>query len=269
MPSYVISGAARGIGFEFVNQLSGSPHNTVFALVRNKNTVQKLEALARSNIHILEADITDLKALKVAAQEVSKVTGGNLDVLINNAAFYESERKHIHLDEYSEGKQDQLEEDLRKSFDVNVIGTIHTTNVFLPLVRAGTIKKVLTLSSGVGDLDFTLASGFSLTAPYCISKAALNMAVAKYAMEYKKDGLVFLSISPGLVATDASAPANPSKEELATILAMVESFRKVYPGLNGPITPEESVRAMLNLVDNATIEETGTFISHKGTKEWL
>ena len=52
--------------FEFVKQLSDSSNNTLFAIVRNKANATKLEELGRSNIHILEADVTDYKALKVS-----------------------------------------------------------------------------------------------------------------------------------------------------------------------------------------------------------
>jgi saccharopine dehydrogenase-like NADP-dependent oxidoreductase len=51
--------------FEFVNQLSADSGNTVFALVRSKATADKLAELGRPNVHIIEADITDNKALKV------------------------------------------------------------------------------------------------------------------------------------------------------------------------------------------------------------
>lgn len=53
--------------FEFVNQLSNDSGNTVFALVRSKLTADKLVELARSNVHIIEADITSTKDLKVGA----------------------------------------------------------------------------------------------------------------------------------------------------------------------------------------------------------
>ncbi|KAI5120303.1 hypothetical protein M0805_005807 [Coniferiporia weirii] len=269
MPSYLVTGAARGIGHEFVRQLSSASDNLVFALVRSKKTADKLVKLARPNIHIVEADITDLKALKVGAQEVSKITGGKLDVLINNAAFVETERRKFHLDEYPKDQEEFLEEDLRKSFDINVIGVIHTINAFLPLLRAGEVKKVVSLSSGIGDLEGTLAMGYSYSAPYCISKAALNMAVAKYAMEYKKEGFVFLALSPGLVNTAAAISETPSEEEIAQVQAMMNDFRRAYPDFTGPITPEQSVNAMLDVIGKATVEGTGSFISHKGNKEWL
>ena len=51
-------------------------------------------------------------------------------------------------------------------------------------------------------------------AVYSISKAALNMVVAKYAAHSKVagDGLTFLAISPGLVRTDALKGAGNVRE---------------------------------------------------------
>ena len=51
---------------EFVNQLSRNPSNVVFALVRKLETSQRVTAINRPNIHILQADITNLSELKVS-----------------------------------------------------------------------------------------------------------------------------------------------------------------------------------------------------------
>lgn len=61
MPSCLVTGASRGIGFEFLRQLSADPANTVIALVRDKAATQKKvdDELARANVHVLQADITD------------------------------------------------------------------------------------------------------------------------------------------------------------------------------------------------------------------
>jgi NAD(P)-dependent dehydrogenase (short-subunit alcohol dehydrogenase family) len=124
-----------------------------------------------------------------------------------------------------EGQEDLLEKDLHDSvsylritippqknrltapaqFQINVIGVVHTINAFLLLLRQGVAKKVVTLSSGMGDTELVLKAGFPNQAPYAISKAALNMVVAKYAAEYNDEGLVFLAISPGLVDTATKA----------------------------------------------------------------
>ena len=50
---------------EFVRQLSDSPENVVFALVRSQSSAESLRGLGKKNVHVLEADITDFAALKV------------------------------------------------------------------------------------------------------------------------------------------------------------------------------------------------------------
>ncbi|KAF7983093.1 hypothetical protein HWV62_24023 [Athelia sp. TMB] len=266
MSSYVITGAARGIGFEFVNQLSAKPENTVFALVRSLATSQKLADLKAKNVHILQADITDVPALKTAVSEVQKVTGGSLDYLINNAAFVEDTRRENNLDGYPEGQEAVLEDDLITSYRINVVGPIHTINAFLPLLRKGKAKKVITLSSGMGDVDFVLRSGVPNQAPYSISKTALNMAIAKYAVEYKAEGFVFVAVSPGLVNTATKAP---TPKELEGYQQMLAFFRTFKPDYEGAITPTQSVSMMLELIDKWTVEDTGSFVSHHGNKDWL
>lgn len=88
-----------------------------------------------------------------------------------------------------------------QSFKVNVVGNIHLFALFLPLVQKGTAKKVIAISTGMADDEliskFEVANG----APYSISKAGMNTAVAKFSAQYKKDGILFMSISPGLVDT--------------------------------------------------------------------
>ena len=66
---------------------SADPTNQVFALIRSRKTAGPLEQLAakRKNIHILVTEISDPRKLDATAAEISKVTGGSLDVLILNA----------------------------------------------------------------------------------------------------------------------------------------------------------------------------------------
>ncbi|KAH9931393.1 hypothetical protein B0H21DRAFT_894584 [Amylocystis lapponica] len=270
MPSYLITGASRGIGLEFTRQLSAKLENEVFALVRNKAGATKLLELQTTtpNIHIVEADIVDYKALTAAAAEVTKSTNGKLDYLINNAAFIDDgERAFISLDNYPEGQEQLLADDLNKLFEINVVGVVHTINAFLPLIRAGLIKKVVSLSSGLADTDFIRTTGYALAAPYCISKAALNMVVAKYAARFKDEGVVFLALAPGLVDTSAKPP---TPEQLEVIIGMKAKFKRAAPTWDErPITPEQSVMKMLSVLDKLTIEDSGTFVSQHGNREWL
>lgn len=71
----------------------------------------------------------------------------------------------------------------------------------MPLILKGNIKKVITISSGMADLEAVRTFSFDGSSAYAISKAAMNMAVGKFSAQYSKDGVLFLSICPGVVNT--------------------------------------------------------------------
>jgi NAD(P)-dependent dehydrogenase (short-subunit alcohol dehydrogenase family) len=96
-------------------------------------------------------------------------------------------------------KVEELEKVSSKLFQTNVVGNIHLFNLFLPLVMKGKVKKVIAISSGHGDLDFINDLEVENSALYAASKAAMNVVVAKFNAQYKKDGVLFVSLSPGIV----------------------------------------------------------------------
>lgn len=58
---------------------------------------------------------------------------------------------------------------------------MNTINAFLPLLRRGQTKRVITMASPLGDYEFTLASGFTGAAPYSISCGTFQVLIeAKY-----------------------------------------------------------------------------------------
>lgn len=99
----------------------------------------------------------------------------------------------------------KLETYLTNQFRTNVVGNVHLINLFLPLILKGNVKKIIVLSSGMADLEPTRIYNLYENPPYGIAKAALNMAVAKFSAEYAKHGVLFMSISPGVVDTGAIA----------------------------------------------------------------
>ena len=90
---------------------------------------------------------------------------------------------------------------MRESFDANVIGNIHLINIFLPLILKGDAKKVIILSTGLAHVELTNEYDVAPAPLYSISKAALNMMVAKFSARYKQEGVLFLALSPGVVDT--------------------------------------------------------------------
>jgi len=268
MSSYAVTGASRGLGFEFVNQLSANPSNHVFGLVRDPKNAKKLQELAASkkNVHVVKAEITDPKSLKAAAAAVAKVTGGSLGILINNAGLVEEEVFLLSPTDF-EGKEADLERVVDQSIKTNVLGVIYAVNAFLPLIRAGKTKKIINLSTGMADEEVILTTEISQAVPYSLSKAALNTVNAKYAVQLKPEGVVVSAISPGWVDTSTTEPTEGDKQAYNWMLGQ---FRKMAPELPGQLTAKDSVKMQLDTIEKLTIEDSGKFISHHGPNtQWF
>ncbi|KAI6086393.1 putative short chain dehydrogenase [Hypoxylon rubiginosum] len=273
MAVYVITGVSRGIGFEFLHQLSKDPNNTIVGIVRDKSTTlskvsEDAELKGRSNIHILEADLTSYDALKNAAAETAKITGGAIDYLIGNAGYIS------HFDAYDPisvlgEKPKELESELTKLINIHVVANIHLYNLFMPLILAGKTKKVIVISSGFADLDLTNKFDLDLSALYAISKSAMNMVTAKFSAEYKKQGVLFLSICPGMV--DVGHYKNSTPEQLQSLGGGLVKFADYAPNFKGPDTPEASTQAVKSVWEKASVDngDGGAFLSHFGNKQWL
>ncbi|KAK2122568.1 hypothetical protein NOF04DRAFT_1253421 [Fusarium oxysporum II5] len=276
MPSYLITGTSRGLGFEFVRQLSADSNNTVIGFVRNKKaTEEKIqrELSGRSNIHTIQGEIQNLESVKNLVKEVAKITGGSLDYIIANAALQSEWSAHNPIGvlclQFRGEEPERLEEDMLESFKINTLGNIHLFNLALPLIRKGQAKKIIAISSGMADPEFITNFSISDGAPYTISKGALNIAVAKFDAQYRKEGILFMAVSPGLVATQDTS--NYTEEQLQGVRDMVAAFKGYAPDWEGAISPEESATAVLSVINKASIEagNGGSFVSHYGNKQWL
>ncbi|KAL5478781.1 hypothetical protein ACEPAI_2058 [Sanghuangporus weigelae] len=249
--SYVVVGASRNLGLGFVRYLSSDPKNKVFALVRNKATTTQLQEYVDSdankyrNVIVIEADLNDYKSIKAAATAVSEVTGGELDVLINNGALLHQERNWVTIDEFPD--EETLEEDFLTFFKTNAIGATHVINAFIPLLRAGTTKKILAVTSSLGSPLFALVISQSACPAYSISKAALNMVIAKFATRFKNDGFTFLAVSPGLIKTMPGPPDVVDK----IYEGEIAKLRQINPNF-GFVSVEQSVKDQISLLEKMT-----------------
>lgn len=85
--TYVITGASRGIGLEFVKQLA-LKGNTIVATARNPTGSYGLSQLIdNKNVFAVKMDISDKNSIKAAAEEISTIIPNGIDVLINNAGI--------------------------------------------------------------------------------------------------------------------------------------------------------------------------------------
>ncbi|KAI1087333.1 NAD(P)-binding protein [Rostrohypoxylon terebratum] len=272
MPSYLVTGVSRGLGFAFIRHLSEDPKAVVIGLARNKAATEKkvYDEIGRSNIHILQADLVDYDSLKKAVEETSKITGGSLDYLILNGATMGHVDAFQTLSDMGEDPK-ALEEEFLSSYKANVIGNVHMINLSLPLIRAGKVKKVIFISSGHGDYDLARDYKITNSSSYAMNKAAMNLAMVKYHGQWSSEGILFMSISPGVVKTGNFDLSKLSEKQKAVLGGMTQKFQEYAPDWKGPITPDESVKLVMGVINNASVErgDGGSFVSHHGTKKWL
>lgn len=151
---------------------------------------------------------------------------------------------------------------------------------------------MIAISTGMADINLISKYDIDVAGPYSISKAALNTAVAKYSALCKKDGILFMSISPGLVETGHQAQSQrtltfpdvsgklsiprltitlATEEQRKGLVDLAAKFAAYAPHFRGPISTEESVTAVNQVIMNASIKSgsAGSFVSHFGTQQWL
>ncbi|KAJ5214987.1 hypothetical protein N7468_010666 [Penicillium chermesinum] len=259
MASYAITGASRGIGLEFVRQLAANENNTVLAIVRNPES-QAISELAASSP---QRDVTDPKSILDAASAAAAITGGKLDVLIHNSNAVDVATVGL-----SPSQIPVDTEATRKSFEpslyTGVYGSLWATNAFLPLIEKGGQKKIVHISSGMADFGLIRKAGITYGVGYSAAKAAMNVQVAKYAVELAPKGIKVLALSPGWV--DTWDMGEKPAEVVQATSGMLSLFRAVEPELKGQIQPEESVRKCLQVIRDLDAESSGMFLSHNGNQ---
>jgi len=273
MPSYFVTGVSRGLGYEFLRQLSSDPKNTIIGLVRDKASTDKklLEDIPTqlANVHILQGDMNEYAALKKAVEDTAQITKGSIDFVIANAGHLSTRgSEYDSVGELGE-RPEFLEQELLDAFKTNVIANIHLFNLLMPLILKGTVKKVVVLGSGLADPEPVLTHSLDHAVPYSISKIAMNMAIAKFSAQYAKDGVLFLSISPGVVNTGAFD--DMPEKDLPKVGAVMAKFAAYAPHFTGPSSAESSIKDMLAVINASSVENGngGTAVSHKGNQNWL
>jgi NAD(P)-dependent dehydrogenase (short-subunit alcohol dehydrogenase family) len=203
MPTALITGASTGIGQATALRLAKAGW-TVLAGVRNDDAGARLAGEAPAGrIEPLILDVTDFQQIRLAAGRVSELAGGDhsspgrLDALVNNAGIgYGGPLELIHPD------------DLRKQFDVNVLGQVAVMQALLPALRAAR-GRIVFLSSVGGRV------AMAFTAPYAASKHAIEAIGDALRVELATSGVQVALIEPGSVATPIWDKARQTGEQLS------------------------------------------------------
>ena len=177
----VITGASSGIGEATARALAADGHR-VALLARRADRIQALADDLGENAIAIESDVTDRDSLLAAAERVQQEWGG-ADVLVNNAGVmllgpFSSEQRADH----------------RQMVEVNLLGAMTATEVFLDQLRDGG-GDLVNISSVAGR---TARPG---NAGYAATKWGLNGWSEGLRQELLPDVRVIV-IEPGAVATE-------------------------------------------------------------------
>lgn len=190
MPTVFITGASRGIGFEFAKQY-GAAGWTVHAGARDPGKADALKSLENSNLSIHRLDVTHHDDIATVARTLA---GTPIDLLINNAGMW------IGADEAFGRFSD---EQWMEQFRLHVFASMAMCEALVENVVISEKKIIVNISSGNGCFGIDRSAGLF---PYDSSKAALNTVSKGLSCELKSRGITVVSLTPGFVATDMSGP---------------------------------------------------------------
>lgn len=215
MGTWLVTGANRGIGLEYVRQLAAAGES-VIAAARNPAEAAELVELAAANDQIrLEAlDLEDRASVIALGQ---RLAGIPIDVLLNNAGLYGGSWDNAsHRQSHDNMDYDLWEQIMR----VNVLAPFQMIQVLRGNLSAGTRKLIINMSSDLGSIANN-AQGQSYA--YRSSKAALNMVTKGLSVELADQGFIAISMAPGWTQTDLGGTSAqwPVAESVANQLKVI------------------------------------------------
>ena len=179
----VITGASTGIGRATALHLDRLGYR-VFAGIRQEADAESLRQSSSARLSPVFLDVTATASIQAAVTTVAAEVGATgLAGVVNNAGI---------------GLGGPLEffpiDELRRQFEINIVGPLAVTQAFLPLVRRGRGRIVL-----VGSIGGRRAS--PIAGPYNASKSALEALADALRLELRPEKLHVALIRPGAIAT--------------------------------------------------------------------
>jgi 3-oxoacyl-[acyl-carrier protein] reductase len=183
----LITGAARGLGFEYARFLGAAGARVVAGDIADCAVAA---SVAGNGAISVELDVTDIGSAD-SMIEMAMEQFGRVDALINNAALYGSLRG---------GRFNQIAEaDWDAAMAVNVKGIWNCCKAVVPAMRqsgGGSIVNVASLAATYG-MPFALH--------YTTSKAAVIGLTRGLARELGRDNIRVNAIAPSAVMTEGTA----------------------------------------------------------------
>jgi NAD(P)-dependent dehydrogenase (short-subunit alcohol dehydrogenase family) len=225
MPSVLITGVNRGLGFEFIKQYTAAGWQ-VIGTCRDISSATEASALAAGadNLSLYQLDVGDSAAISSLAEQLNDTA---LDVLILNAGVMGM--KSIMLGEIEA-------EDFRQVLNINVVSQALLLQAFQPHVAAGELKIIVGMGSIIGSIGAYPDGGLY---SYRASKAAVSAIMKGASLDLKDQGITVITMHPGWVQTDMG-------------------------GEGAQITPEVSIAGMREVIAGLAPSDSGRFFTYSG-----
>lgn len=202
MKTVLITGISKGIGKALAQKFLA--HGWAVAGTSTTGTVD----FSHDSLTVFPLDLASPESISTCCSALDR-SGVQPSVLVNNAGILADEDEtHIII------------EKLRKTLEVNLIGTIDFTEHTLPIMQQPAHIVMISSSAGsLTDADFETESHYPFHYPaYKISKTALNMYARTLAMNllHEKRAITVSSVHPGWVKTNMGGDeADITPEEAA------------------------------------------------------
>jgi len=223
-----ITGANRGIGLALAEELVAQGGKLI-AICRSSS--EELEAL-KPEVLVTGVDFTSDEECDTIA---SKITGGAIDILINNAGyFYEPEEKIDSLN---------FKEEM-KMIDICALGPLRVSaNLFNNgLLEAG--SSIAMITSQGGSVDWrTTQNPEGGDYGHHMSKAAANMMSVLLSQEFKGKDIAVGILHPGFNKT-----------------GMTAKYAEIWE-IEGAVDASVGAKRVFHEIEKINMDTTGTFIN--------
>jgi NAD(P)-dependent dehydrogenase (short-subunit alcohol dehydrogenase family) len=227
MPTTLITGANRGLGLELARQYAADGWR-VHACCRRPEAATELGELASGapgSVLVHELDVLDRARIDALADELR---GEPIDVLLLSAGLH---------GERGKGPAEIDHDVWDHVFRVNAMAPLAIAGAFVDHVAASALRRIVLLSSIMGSIGANADGGNYV---YRSSKAAANAVARSLAFDLRPRDILVLALHPGWVRTEMG-------------------------GQQAPLSPEESVAGMREVIVNLTPARSGRFLDYRGT----
>jgi NAD(P)-dependent dehydrogenase (short-subunit alcohol dehydrogenase family) len=193
-PIAIVTGGSRGIGRAIVEELVRT--HTVVATY-NSNREAALAVADATGAAVLPCQLGDAKSCHDFLAEIGS-RFETIDLLVNNAGMAPRERRDI---------LDATPESFDELFATNLRGPYFITQQ----IARGMLERKRGRIVFIGSISSFTAS--VTRGDYCMTKAAISMAVKLFAARLAPDNIPVFEIEPGIIRTDMIAAVASAYEE--------------------------------------------------------